>query len=83
MVKTEVRITKEIWTEVSGLGELIKDKRLSDRRSLKSICDAVGMSAQNWYRIEKEQQSLPIETLRKIEEVLGVDFGVEIEGWQD
>lgn len=83
MVQTSVRITKEIGVEVPGLGERIRDARLADRRSLKSICDAIGMSSQNWYRIEKEQQSLPIETLRKIEEVLNVDFGVKIEGWED
>ena len=83
MVQTAVRITKEIGVEVPGLGERIRDARLSDRRSLKSICDAIGMSPQNWYRIEKEQQSLPIETLRKMEEVLGVDFGVKIKDWDD
>ncbi len=83
MVQTAVRITKEIGVEVPGLGERIREARLDDRRSLKAICDAVGMSSQNWYRIEKEKQSLPIETLRKIEEVLGVDFGVKIEGWED
>lgn len=83
MVQTSVRITKEIGVEVPGLGELIREARLDDRRSLKTICDEIGMSSQNWYRIEKEQQSLPIETLRKIEAVLGVDFGVKIEGWED
>ena len=31
----------------------------------------------NWYRIEDEKQTLPLETLRSIEKVLGVDFGVK------
>nr|WP_237741490.1 helix-turn-helix transcriptional regulator [Anabaena sp. PCC 7108] len=53
--------------------------RESDPRSLKAICEAAGISQMNWYRIEKEQQSLPEETLRKIEEVLGVDFGVSFD----
>jgi hypothetical protein len=34
------------------------------------------MPSMNWYRIEAEEQTLPEETLQKIEEVLGVDFGV-------
>ncbi|MBD2471709.1 helix-turn-helix transcriptional regulator [Nostoc sp. FACHB-145] len=54
--------------------------READSRLLKAICKAVGMSQMNWYRIEEEKQSLPLETLHKIEEVLGVDFGVELEG---
>lgn len=35
------------------------------------------MTRTNWYRIEAENQTLPVDTLRKIEQVLGVDFGVE------
>jgi transcriptional regulator with XRE-family HTH domain len=78
-----VRVTKELGVEVPGLGEKIRQARLSDRRSLKNICDTVGMSTMNWYRIEKEKQSLPLEQLKKIEEVLGVNFGVRVEGWDD
>jgi hypothetical protein len=40
---------------------------------------AVGMSSQNWYRIEQEKQSITVEQLRKIEEVLKTDFGVKFE----
>ena len=82
MVQSIVRVTKEIGVEVPGLGEQIREARLCDRRSLKEICDAVGMSTMNWYRIEKEKQTLPIEQLRKIESVLNVDFKVSIEGWE-
>ena len=66
--------------DVPGLGAKIKEVRETDSRSLKAIYEAVGMSQMNWYRIEEEKQSLPLETLRKIEEVLGVDFGVNLEG---
>lgn len=83
MIQTAVRVTKELGIEVPGLGEKIRQARLADRRSLKDICDAVGMSTMNWYRIEKEKQSLPFEQLRKIEDVLGVNFGVQIEGWEE
>ena len=75
-----MKITKKISMEVPGLGEKIKQARLADRRSLSSICKEVGMSAQNWYRIEKDLPTyLNIETLQKIEEVLGVDLGVSFD----
>jgi transcriptional regulator with XRE-family HTH domain len=72
-------VTKVISIEVVGLGEKIKQARMRDPRSLKAICDRAGMSSTNWYRIEEEKQSIPLETLRKIEDVLGVDLGVEFE----
>ncbi len=64
-----------------GLGQKIKKARESDSRSLTDICSASGMSAANWYRIESEEiKALPLETLRRMEEVLGQDFDVVIEG---
>lgn len=55
---------------------MIREARERDRRSLAKICREINMSTQNWYRIEREEQDLPIDTLRKIETVLGVEFGV-------
>jgi transcriptional regulator with XRE-family HTH domain len=80
MISSLMKVTKTISIDVPGLGAKIKEFRETDSRSLKAICEAVGMSQMNWYRIEEEKQSLPLETLRKIEEVLGVDFGVNLEG---
>jgi transcriptional regulator with XRE-family HTH domain len=66
--------------EVPGLGSRVKDARLSDPRSLLAICREVGMSPRNWYNIEDGvTKALPVETLRRIEAVLGVDFGVKTE----
>lgn len=62
---------------VPGLGARIRSARRADSRSLKAICQLVGMTRTNWYRIEAETQTLPIDTLRKIEQVLEVEFGVE------
>ncbi|WP_026734911.1 helix-turn-helix domain-containing protein [Fischerella sp. PCC 9605] len=78
-----MKVTKTISIDVPDLGAKIKAAREADPRSLKAICKAVGMSQMNWYRIEDEKQSLPIEKLRKIEEVLGIDFGVNFEGNTD
>lgn len=66
--------------KVPGLGEKIKEARLTDRRSLAEICRQIPMSAVNWYKIESEEtKALPIETLRRIEEVLKIDLGVRME----
>ena len=47
--------------------------------SVTQIAANADMSVQNWYRIEKGAHSIPEETLRTIEEVLGVDFGVKFD----
>ncbi|NJN23221.1 MAG: transcriptional regulator [Acaryochloridaceae cyanobacterium RL_2_7] len=66
--------------EVEGLGQAIKEARLRDQRPLTKICLLVDMTTANWYRIEAEKnESLPEDTLRKIEAILGVDFGVQFE----
>ncbi|MHC5779716.1 MAG: helix-turn-helix domain-containing protein [Nostoc sp.] len=72
-----MKVKKVIEIEVPGLGKKIKGVREANERSLTDLCAAAGMTTANWYRIESEDtKSLPIETLRKIEEVLGVEFGV-------
>ncbi len=80
MAKTVMKVRKVIDVEVPGLGERIKEARETDRRSLAEICRQMPMSVMNWYKIEaSETKALPIGTLRRIEEVLGVDFGVSID----
>ena len=75
-----MKVKKVLQTEVPGLGSRIRQVREADSRSLAEICRRVGMTTMNWYRIEAEEtKALPIETLRRIEEVLGVDIGVRLE----
>lgn len=71
-----VKVVRTIELEVLDLGRQIKTARKADGRSVTEIAAAAGMSVQNWYRIEDERQSLPEDTLRLIEKVLGIDFGV-------
>lgn len=78
-MKTLMRVIRETVVDVPNLGQRIKQVREADPRSLKSICETVGMSQMNWYRIEREEQDLPEPTLRKIEEVLNVSFGVKFD----
>lgn len=79
MVWGAMRVFKTISIDVPDLGRQIRAAREADSRSLVKICEEVGMTPANWYRIEAEKQTLPIETLRRIEEVLDVDFGVKLE----
>lgn len=74
-----IRQVKEI--DIEGLGDRIKQARLDSKKSLEQICDEVGVSRTYWYDIEKEtlKGALSIENLRKIEEALEVDFGVEFQ----
>jgi transcriptional regulator with XRE-family HTH domain len=76
----QMKVKKVIEVEVPGLGERIRQAREVDRRSLAEICRQVPMSTMNWYRIEAEEtKALPVETLKRIEEVLNVDFGVNFD----
>lgn len=80
VTKPLMKVRKIIDIEVPGLGERIRNTREADKRSLAEICRQIPMTTMNWYRIEAEEtKALPIETLRRIEEVLGVDFGVKFD----
>ena len=74
-----MKVYKTITIEVPNLGPKIQEARSKSTLPLEQICRQINMSRTNWYRIEKEEQSLPIETLRKIEEILEVDFGVSFD----
>jgi transcriptional regulator with XRE-family HTH domain len=72
----KIRINRTII--VKGLGKAIRKARKADVRTLKELAALIDVTTQTWDRIEREQQSISIERLRKIEEVLGKDFGVKI-----
>jgi len=74
-----MKVRKTIDREFPGLGSRIKRAREQDARSLVQICAEIDMTPANWYKIENEETKvLPLETLRKIEDVLQVNFGVQI-----
>lgn len=75
-----MKVRKVIEIEVPKLGDRIRQAREADSRSLAEICRQMPMSTMNWYRIEAEEtKALPVETLQRIEEVLGVDFEVKFD----
>jgi len=76
-----MRVRRIQEVEVPGLGERIRAARFVTGRSLEGLCEAVGLSRTYWYDLEREtlKGTLSIENLRKIEAVLGVQFGIEFE----
>jgi len=78
MLATNMRIRwiKEI--EIDGLGDVIKKARISSGKTVDQLCEEVGVSRTYWYDIENEtvKGTLSFENLRKIEEVLEIDLGV-------
>ena len=79
MALSLMKITKTIAIQVPGIGEKIKYARLRSPFSLAEICRQINMSTQNWYRIEREEQSVPIKTLRKMEKILEIDLGINFD----
>lgn len=75
-----MRIRRIQEVEVEGLGDRIRKARLDSPKSLEQICEEVGLSRTYWYDLEKEtlKGTLSYENLKKIEQVLGVDLGVEL-----
>jgi ribosome-binding protein aMBF1 (putative translation factor) len=79
MVSTHMKVVKTIEVEVPDLPERIKIARVNDTRSIAEICRQLEMSTTHWYRIEHGIHSMPLETLRRIEHVLNIDLGVNID----
>jgi transcriptional regulator with XRE-family HTH domain len=75
-VKVNRIVKQEI--DVPELGKKIKEAREASRRSVTSLAKEVGISRNYWYQLEAEAvlSGVAEDTLRKIEKVLGVDFGV-------
>jgi transcriptional regulator with XRE-family HTH domain len=74
-----MKVRRTIDLEVEGIGAKIREARIADPRPLTEICEKVGLSRVHWYDIESEKTrgALPEDTLKKIEAVLNVDFGIE------
>ncbi|MEX0271201.1 helix-turn-helix domain-containing protein [Leptolyngbyaceae cyanobacterium UHCC 1019] len=79
-MSANVEIERVTRITVPGIGKMIKDARLRNPRSVNEIAKAAGMTRANWYRIENEENDvLPEATLRRIEEVLNIDLGVQFD----
>ena len=76
-----VKIRRYTDVDVKGIGEKIKRARKADGRPVEILASTAEISRSYWHDIEAERirEALPETTLRKIEQVLGVDFGVSFE----
>ena len=76
----KVKVIRTLEVEVPNLGQKIKEARNRIKnekgKTITDLASASGMSAQNWYRIENERQTLPEETLRLMEAALECSFDV-------
>lgn len=75
----KVRRIIKLEVDVPGLGDRIKQAREARGRPVTQMAKEVGISRNYWYQLEAEAVlgGVAEETLRKIEEVLGVDLGVQ------
>lgn len=74
----QVKKIVESVVDVPDLGSRIKEARQKNKTSLVKLCEQAGISRQYWYGIEAESinHPLPLNTLKAIEEALGVSFDV-------
>lgn len=65
--------------EVPGLGQKIRQYRLLSTKSLTELAASAGISTPHWNRIENEKlRDVPYETLKRVEQALAVDLGIDI-----
>lgn len=72
-----VKVKRTVEVNVDGLGEMIRQAR--GERTITEVSKLANMSRKGWHDIEAEKApAVKIETLQKMEAVLGVSFNVEI-----
>ena len=76
-----VKVRRTIDKEIESLGERIRDARKKSGKTIEWLAGAAGISRVYWYDIENEKirNSLPEETLRKIENALNTNLGVNFD----
>lgn len=73
------RITQTI--KIADLGEKVQQAQAESGLSVSEVCRRIGISRTYWYKLINDNipEGLAEPTFRKIEEVLGVDFGVHFQ----
>lgn len=77
----KVRRIVKLEIDLPDLGKRIKEAREADPRSVTKLAKTVGISRNYWYQLEAEAVlgGVAEDTIRKIEEVLNVDFGINFD----
>lgn len=77
MLQSQILMKVGLEINVPGLGQRIRDARHKTGRTITQLAAEADISVANWYAIEQERvKVLPLTTLRRIEQVLKFDFGV-------
>lgn len=76
-----VKVKRTVIKEVEKLGDRIREARKQSGKTLEWLASTAGISRVYWYDIENEKlrDSLPEETLRRIELALDIDLGVDFD----
>jgi ribosome-binding protein aMBF1 (putative translation factor) len=76
-----VKVRRYVEIKVEGLGAKIRQARKADGRSVEVLAGEAQISRAYWHDIEAERirDTLPEDTLRKIERVLNIDLGVKFD----
>ena len=77
----KVRRIVKLEIEIPNLGKRIEEARKADPRSVTKLARTVGISRNYWYQLEAEAilGGVAEDTIRKIEEVLNTDFGINFD----
>ena len=77
MPQSQILMKVGLEINVPELGQRIRDARHKTGRTITQLAAEADISVANWYAIEQERvKVLPLTTLRRIEQVLKIDFGV-------
>jgi ribosome-binding protein aMBF1 (putative translation factor) len=77
MPQSQILMKVGLEINVPELGQRIRDARHKTGRTITQLAAEADISVANWYAIEQERvKVLPLTTLRRIEQVLKFDFGV-------
>lgn len=77
MPQSQILMKVGLEINVPDLGQRIRDARHKTGRTITQLAAEADISVANWYAIEQERvKVLPLTTLRRIEQVLKFDFGV-------
>lgn len=75
MVESQILMKVGFEIDVPELGQRIREARHRSSSTITQLAALADISVANWYAIEQERvKVLPINTLKRIEQVLGVKF---------
>ncbi|MGL5807938.1 MAG: helix-turn-helix domain-containing protein [Xenococcaceae cyanobacterium] len=77
---SSVKVIRQKESYAPNLHERIKEAREKDGRSAQVLATLAEISTAYWYKLEAGTQKwISEDVLRRIESVLGVDFGVQFD----